>query len=199
MVPVRMLSRNVTSFFVWLTNSALLRKQKTNANSPQEEAAAGRERTCKFKENLTPQSRKCDPPYSANQISETAKHREVQQIFSQASPETRPIYEWGLIMESNGAWDNWIIRWCLWHVFRYRDDRNRNRGSHSTRVVASSEVSSPSPPYHMAQSGMVYASPSPTYASYSPTYAVQGQVQYANYSTRSATGNTFYDPIHHTA
>ena len=23
--------------------------------------------------------------------------------------------------------ENWVIRWMLWHVFRYRDSRNRNR------------------------------------------------------------------------
>jgi hypothetical protein len=23
--------------------------------------------------------------------------------------------------------ENWVIRWMLWHVFRYRDSRNKNR------------------------------------------------------------------------
>lgn len=87
-----------------------------------EEAAAGRELTCKNKDNLTPQSRKCDPPYSASQISEVAKLREVQQIFQQAAPETREIYDLGLLGGTDDSYDNWIIRWCLWHVFRYRNN-----------------------------------------------------------------------------
>ncbi|KAF2400749.1 hypothetical protein EJ06DRAFT_462794, partial [Trichodelitschia bisporula] len=66
------------------------------------------------------------PPYSSSMITETARHREVQNIYEHASPETRAIYERGM-MQDGANWDNWIIRWCLWHVFRYRDDRNRNR------------------------------------------------------------------------
>lgn len=175
----------------------------------QEEAAAGRERTCKHKENLTPQSRKCDPPYSANQISEMAKHREVQQIYAQAGPETRLIYGWGMIVESNNSWDNWIIRWCLWHVFRYRDDRNRNRGSHTTRVIATSDVSSSSPsPMQMVQTGMAYTtSPSPTYGyapqsptvyaytPQSPTYPSASSAYYYSRQPDPRQPGTYYDPI----
>jgi len=96
-----------------------------------EEAAHGRQRTVQDRNNLTPQSRNDprvgDGPYSSAMITETARYREIQSIYTSASPETRWWYDRGITSES--GWDNWIIRWCLWHVFRYRDDRNRNRRS----------------------------------------------------------------------
>lgn len=40
--------------------------------------------------------------------------------------------------------ENWVIRWLLWHVFRYRDNRNKNRrqGLPGPRSPSSSENSS---------------------------------------------------------
>jgi hypothetical protein len=77
---------------------------------------------------LTPQSqqdpRVVDGPYSSSMITETARHREIQNVYATASTETRIWYDRAIM--NDGGWDNWIIRWCLWHVFRYRDDRNRH-------------------------------------------------------------------------
>ncbi|QDS74955.1 hypothetical protein FKW77_004719 [Venturia effusa] len=97
-----------------------------------EEAAAGRARTVQSRENLTAQSQ-ADPrtgegPYSSSMITETARHREIISIYSTSSPETRVWYDRAIT--NDGTWDNWIIRWCLWHVFRYRDDRNRGSSRH---------------------------------------------------------------------
>ncbi|KAK3045169.1 hypothetical protein LTS18_014411 [Coniosporium uncinatum] len=95
-----------------------------------DEAALGRERTSQNPDNLTPACRQDPnnaPPYSSSQISETAKYREVVNIYNLASPETKPFYDAGVYQDGTN-WDNWVIRWLLWHVFRYRDDRNRNRG-----------------------------------------------------------------------
>ncbi|KAK4498083.1 hypothetical protein PRZ48_010739 [Zasmidium cellare] len=68
---------------------------------------------------------------STAQIHEAAWQREVLRIFEQARPETRAVYRFGqdTSQDANGVElvDNWIIRWMLWHVFRYRDYRNRNR------------------------------------------------------------------------
>jgi hypothetical protein len=81
---------------------------------------------------LIPQARGFSPPYASNQIQETAKHIEVLNIYHNASPQTRRIYDLG--REWNGTTeDNWIIRWCLWHVFRYRDERNRSRNVAGSR------------------------------------------------------------------
>jgi len=98
-----------------------------------EEAAAGRARTVQNRENLTPQSRS-DPrigerPPASNEITETARHREIINVYQTASPDTRVWYD--RAVTNDGAWDNWIIRWCLWHVFRYRDDRNRGHNRRS--------------------------------------------------------------------
>ena len=66
------------------------------------------------------------PPYSNTQISDTAMHRETLHIYRNSRPETRAVYECGYYVEG-GVEENWIIKWLLWHVFRYRDNRNRAR------------------------------------------------------------------------
>ncbi|KAF2173743.1 hypothetical protein M409DRAFT_62016 [Zasmidium cellare ATCC 36951] len=68
---------------------------------------------------------------STAQIHEAAWQREVLRIFEHARPETRAVYQFGHDTShdasGNEVVDNWIIRWMLWHVFRYRDYRNRSR------------------------------------------------------------------------
>jgi hypothetical protein len=80
-------------------------------------------------DSLAPQFRddpSIEPPYSSSQISETAIHREILRIYAQARRETREIYDLG--RDTAGIEEeNWVIRWMLWHVFRYRDNRNKNR------------------------------------------------------------------------
>jgi len=101
------------------------------------EAATGRQRTCENRENLTPQSRadaSLTPPYSSAMIMESALHKEVEVIFMNASPRTAPWYRLGVYRDGSNT-ENWVIRWCLWHVFRYRDDRNRNRGNASSATA----------------------------------------------------------------
>ena len=80
-------------------------------------------------ESLAPQYRDdpaVEPPYSNAQISETAIHREILRIYQLARRETRPIYDLGRDTDRLEE-ENWVIRWMLWHVFRYRDNRNKNR------------------------------------------------------------------------
>jgi len=94
------------------------------------EATEARHRICEDRSNLTPEAR-ANPnlaePYSSNMITESAMAREVKRVYASASPRTRVIYDLGRSRDSIDE-DNWVIRWCLWHVFRYRDERNRNRG-----------------------------------------------------------------------
>ena len=83
------------------------------------------------------------PPYSNSQVSETAVHREILNIYQRARPETKFFYDKG--RDTQGLEEeNWVIRWLLWHVFRYRDNRNKNRrqGSPDRRSPSSSENSS---------------------------------------------------------
>ncbi len=80
-------------------------------------------------ESLAPRFRNdptVEPPYSSFQVSETAIHREILRIYAMARRETKPVYDLG--RDTAGIEEeNWVIRWMLWHVFRYRDNRNKNR------------------------------------------------------------------------
>lgn len=69
-------------------------------------------------------------PPSNGDVPETLRHREILNIYRLASAETRPYYDCGRDTETVEE-ENWVIRWLLWHVFRYRDDRNRNRRQRS--------------------------------------------------------------------
>ncbi|EMC98115.1 hypothetical protein BAUCODRAFT_46353, partial [Baudoinia panamericana UAMH 10762] len=93
-----------------------------------EEAVEGRRRLTERPESLLPELRNSniEPPYSHAHVSETALHREILRIYHHARRETRIIYELGRDTDRVEE-ENWVIRWMLWHVFRYRDNRNRNR------------------------------------------------------------------------
>lgn len=83
------------------------------------------------------------PPFSNAQLNETATHREILNIYQHARPETKYFYEMG--RDTQGLEEeNWVIRWLLWHVFRYRDNRNKNRrqSSPDPRSPCSSDNSS---------------------------------------------------------
>jgi hypothetical protein len=70
-------------------------------------------------------------------------HREILNIYHNARPETKYFYDMG--RDTQGLEEeNWVIRWLLWHVFRYRDNRNKNRrqGSPDLKYPSSSENSS---------------------------------------------------------
>ena len=80
-------------------------------------------------DSLAPQFRddpSVEPPYSNAQISETAIHREILRIYHSARRETKAVYDLGRDTDRIEE-ENWVIRWMLWHVFRYRDNRNKNR------------------------------------------------------------------------
>lgn len=116
--------------------------------------------------NLVPQFRddpNVRPPYASNQISETAMFREVHTIYERAGPWTKAMYNRGWFSDGPNM-DNWIIRWVLWHVFRYRDNRNKNRWSGSSTGATqgndvstskrASPVDSPEKSPEQAKSGM---------------------------------------------
>lgn len=101
----------------------------TEFNIRQEEAVEGRRRMTESQDVLVPALRgnaSVGPPYSNAQISETVTHREILRIYRMARPETRVIYDLGQDLDRVEE-ENWVIRWMLWHVFRYRDSRNKNR------------------------------------------------------------------------
>ncbi|KAF2178356.1 hypothetical protein K469DRAFT_600197 [Zopfia rhizophila CBS 207.26] len=97
-----------------------------------EEASRGRDRLSSNNANLTVYSMTVVnpvPPYKWDQLSETAKHREILDIVRAASPQTRRYYDMGRYITQVNE-ENWVVRWYLWHSFRYRDNRdNRNRSN----------------------------------------------------------------------
>lgn len=96
-----------------------------------EEAVEGRRRMTESQGALVPDLKTgVEPPYSHAHVSETAVHREILIIYQLARPETRRVYDLG---RDTGRVEeeNWIIRWMLWHVFRYRDNRNKCRRGNS--------------------------------------------------------------------
>jgi len=114
----------------------------------QDEAIAGRARMSENPENLLPElisDPNVKPPFSNTQINENAMHNETLNIYRLARPETRRYYERGHYWEGESE-ENWIIRWLLWHVFRYRDNRNRGR-TMPAWITSGSEGSPPQGTY----------------------------------------------------
>ncbi len=66
------------------------------------------------------------PPFSHGHISESSLQRETLRIYNNAHSKTRVIYDLAHYKDGNEG-ENWIFRCMLWHVFRYRDSRNKNR------------------------------------------------------------------------
>ena len=85
-------------------------------------------------------------PYRWDQLTETAKHREIMHIFATASPRARYFYDKAHYSTQvrQGEWveENWAIRWYLWHSFRYRDNRD-NRAARMAAQTPAGEYPEP--------------------------------------------------------
>lgn len=159
------------------------------------------------------------PPYSNVQVSETALHREMLEIYRLARPETRAYYNLGHSTHGLNM-ENWIIKWLLWHVFRYRDNRNRGRvaaaapvgsgtspNSSSGRAAAATSASPPGTEMHgpMSRSSSGYSSvvePKrvstvvPFYVHVQPPYTVAGPSTAAPSGThRGSNTKPYWDPV----
>ncbi|KAF2036619.1 hypothetical protein EK21DRAFT_52170 [Setomelanomma holmii] len=86
-----------------------------------QEAQSARDSLSRNPLNLTDRSAVNPPrtPYKWDEISETAKHREILTVVNNAPPHTKYYYELGRY-QTNVAEENWVARWYLWHSFRYR-------------------------------------------------------------------------------
>lgn len=91
-----------------------------------QEAQRARDSLSRNPNNLTDQSR-ANPstrtPYKWDEISETAKHREILKLVELAPAHTKYYYAIGRY-QTNVNEENWVARWYLWHSFRYRDNRD---------------------------------------------------------------------------
>lgn len=138
------------------------------------------------------------PPYSNSQVSETAVHREILNIYQRARPETTYFYDKGRDIQGLEE-ENWVIRWLLWHVFRYRDNRNKNRrqASPDRRSRSSSENSGSEGPPHGA-GGILHVFKKHLHALISVVGSSgrSSGASSANLSGKSSIG--FYDPVRNT-
>ncbi|KZF19206.1 hypothetical protein L228DRAFT_48464 [Xylona heveae TC161] len=82
------------------------------------------------------------PPFSHSEMSETAIDYGINMIWQNASAATWPYYSRGWYTDASGNRDNWIIRWTLYHIFRYRDKRNQKKKSKKTKLVMTNKSSS---------------------------------------------------------
>ena len=81
--------------------------------STQYEAIQGRDRVNQNPESLVPQYQgqtNIHPPYEGSQITETAKHREILNIYRLSSERTRAYYDLGRYQDGPNE-ENWVIRW----------------------------------------------------------------------------------------
>ena len=71
------------------------------------------------RQTLRPQYENAQEPWSYSQFTENALRSAIHRIRTGAGSNTRPLYAKG---ETNS--DNWVARWFLYHICRYRDSRN---------------------------------------------------------------------------
>lgn len=72
------------------------------------------------RQNLRADHADSKPPWSNNQFTESALRDAVDKIWKNASKSTAVYYRRG-----KPGGENWVIRWMLYHVCRYRDSRNK--------------------------------------------------------------------------
>lgn len=130
------------------------------------------------------------PPFSHAQINETVTHRQILNIYQHARPETKVYYDKG--RDTDGLEEeNWVIRWLLWHVFRYRDNRNKSRRQASPlqRSPSGSEHSNGE---HQSTNNGELLSP----CSLCQILAkVEAELNNEGNSVPTASKNSFYDPV----
>ncbi|KAF2234019.1 hypothetical protein EV356DRAFT_533315 [Viridothelium virens] len=127
-------SKSKGEFFAQLGLSEHFEKHRVLYERMKSEAIQGRDRVNRDPMSLAPQYQgrpDIRPPYEASHITETAKHREILRIYNLSSSYTRPWYDLGRYQEGANE-ENWIIRWLLWHVFRYSDHRRRSDSTPSS-------------------------------------------------------------------
>ena len=77
-------------------------------------------------------------PYKWAHLSPNAIDTAIAVIRSQAGPGSRQLYDRGDSTDSRVH--NWVLKWLLWHVCRYRDWRNRKNRSTSASAATASHL-----------------------------------------------------------
>lgn len=122
---------NEADQFLYQSMMVSLQRRSLNAGPNihrlQLEAAAGYRRICDNRAALLWKLRDdvaMQPPFTFCQIREEALLTEIRYIYDSATPRTKVVYDLAGRSEGTEPHDNWVIRWLLWHAFRYRDSRN---------------------------------------------------------------------------
>lgn len=187
-IPILAQSENKSKFLERLGISDDTEGGKKLYAMMKEEAVAGRARMSENPHSLLPQlinDPTLRPPYSNTHISETAMHRETLYIYQTARPDTKAVYDLGHYVEG-GTEENWIIKWLLWHVFRYRDNRNRGR-SIPTWIARDGRSSLPSANSSISICESAEQQTTPTASSH-----------LSQSRERQDSGFAFYDPVRDT-
>ncbi|KAF2215494.1 hypothetical protein CERZMDRAFT_94899 [Cercospora zeae-maydis SCOH1-5] len=82
--------------------------------------------------------------YTTSQVDEEIMDEEVRRIYHTAQPTTRTLYDLAVDPQFPER-PNWIIRWMLWHVFRYRDGRQAQKAVVGATDGVGNDDGSPSP------------------------------------------------------
>lgn len=82
-------------------------------------------------------------PYKWAHLNQEAIDRAISQIWSTASEKSRWYYDHGQSAEPSVK--NWVLKWLLWHVARYRDERNNKKNRSSGSSSPGSPLYSPIP------------------------------------------------------
>ena len=105
-----------------------------------------------LRQNLKPEyasNRAIVPPYKWAHLSPAAIDGAIGTIRARAAPGPRRFYDMG--QSDDVRVNNWVLKWLLWHVCRYRDWRNRKHRHAGTEQVMS-------PPLGAASGGSAMAS-----------------------------------------
>lgn len=117
---------------------------RTNPYVRQEEAVHEYRKIIQDKRTRSPDFDHHDhanPRYAYTQIDKLTIHKAIESIYDRAGPETKAVYDRGRDPAVD-AESNWIIRWMLYHCFRYRDGRNKRPPTASMTQEDKGSVSS---------------------------------------------------------
>ncbi|KAL9126440.1 MAG: hypothetical protein Q9217_004511 [Psora testacea] len=93
-------------------------------DSPKAEATRVYDIQLSSRSALRPEHSSSPAPWSNSQFTDSAIRDAVAAIYANASPLTAQLYRKG-----RPGGDNWVVRWVLYHVCRYRDSRNKKARS----------------------------------------------------------------------
>ena len=81
------------------------------------------------------------PPYKWAHLSPTTVDAAIAEIWGNGGQWPRHFYDMGYSKDRKVY--NWVLKWLLWHVCRYRDWRNRRARNGSSNAVTNNETAAP--------------------------------------------------------